>query len=548
MVLRGQPSFSSSAFLIFALLLGLDLANSSVGAWGLGNYGQSDTSAAGRLGSGANPAGQRKAAATKQATGFAGVLTWQNDNARDGQNLNETILTTSNVNQTHFGVKFTYSVDGQMYAQPLYVPNVTISGVKRNAVYVATENDSVYAFDADGSVTTPLWKKSFLSTGVTPVPSSESGCNSISPNMGITGTPVIDPATNTLYLVAATRQSRADSLKLHALDITTGKDKFGGPVTISASVSGVKFSASHHLQRPGLLLVNGTVYIGFGSHCDTPTYHGWLMAYNATTLKQTAVFLTSPKGSDGAIWTGGAGPSADSSGNIYVTTGNGTFDANNGGKDYGNSLLKFNSALALLDYFTPFNQDSLNSGDLDLGSTGVVLPPDQTGTHPHIMITAGKEGRIYVVDRDNLGHFQVGSDSQIVQSLPGALPAGTWTTAAHWNGNVYFAAFNEPVQQYTLTGGLLSSTPVNTGADTFGVPGATPSVSSNGTANGIVWLIDPQKSGAVLRAYAATNVSTKLYDSGVTVTSPGVKFAPPIVANGKVYVGTASQLVVFGLL
>ncbi len=476
------------------------------------------------------------------------MLTWHNDNARDGQNLNETILTTSNVNQTLFGVKFSYSVDGQLYAQPLYVPNVKISGVTHNVVYVATENDSVYAFDADGTVTTPLWKTNFLSTGTTTVLSSELGCGLISPNIGITGTPVIDPRTNTLYVVAATRKSGSDSLKLHALDITTGKDKFGGPVTISANVSGVSFAASHQLQRPGLLLVNGTLYISFGSHCDIPTYHGWLLAYSAATLTQTAAFLVTPKGSDGAIWNGGAGPSADSSGNVYVTTGNGTFDANKSGKDYGDSFLKFNSTLSLLDYFTPFNQGTLNSTDLDVGSSGVVLPPDQTGAHPHIMISAGKEGRIYVVNRDSLGHFHAGGDSQIIQSLPGALPSGTWTTAAYWNGNVYYAASSNVLKQYTLTGGLLSSAPVHTSAETFVQPGATPSVSSNGTINGIIWLIDLVQSSAVLRAYDATNVSNKLFDSGGAVTSPAVKFAPPTIANGKVYVGTQTQLVVFGLL
>ena len=534
-------SLISSAF-VFILCLGA--RNAGIAA--SGSDGAERNAAAAALA----PAG-----GTSQLPSFAGVLTWHNDNARDGQNLNETVLTTSNVTQTKFGKKFSYSVDGNVFAQPLYVPNVTVPGFGAlNVVYVATENDSVYAFDADNTVKSALWKTSFINSakGITTIPSSEVGCGFISPNIGITGTPVIDTTTDTLWVVAGTRQSGGDSWKLHALDITTGADKFGGPKTISATASGVSFNPKYQLQRGGLLVANGNVYISFGSYCDFGTYRGWLMAYNDTSLSQLAVFLVTPNGKDGSVWNGGGGPSADSSGNIYVTTANGTFDVNTGGTDYGDSFLKFNSGLSLLDYFTPFNQANLNSSDLDLGSGAVVLLPDQTGSHPHAMVGAGKEGRIYVVNRDNLGHYCNGclSDTQIVQSIAGAFPQEAYPSGAYWNGNVYFASQNDVLKQYSVSQSLLSTTPVAKAKDTIGSRAATPSISANGTTNGIVWIINAKtkNSAANLMAYDATNVSTKLYDGTGVITSSATRFSVPTVANGKVYVGTKTQLVVFGLL
>ncbi len=486
------------------------------------------------------------------SSGFAGVLTWHNDNARDGQNLDETLLTLDNVNQAQFGQLFSDHVDGIPYAQPLYVLNVSIpnSGT-HNVVYVATEHDSVYAFDADGPTRTALWKKSYINptAGITTIPTSDLGCANIGPEVGITSTPVIDPTTNTMYVLPVTRENGNDVLRLHALDITTGVEKFGGPVTISAMVNGISFDPSQQAQRPSLLLANGTVYIGFGSYCDNTPYHGWLMGYSAATLAQTSVFLVTPHGTQGAIWNGGAAPAADSMGSIYVTTGNGTFDANkSGGKDFGNSFLKLSPTLSLLDYFTPFNQASLDTNDLDVGAAGVILLPEQAGAHPFIMISAGKEGRIYVVDCDNLGHFHSGSDSQIVQSIPDAFRNGTWATATYWNGNVYFGAYRDALKQYAVTSGRISSNPIAQDTDLISYAGATPSVSANGNTSGIVWLVDNKSTGAVLRAYDATDVSHKLYDSGPTLKAFAVKFAPPTIANGKVYVGTRSALVVFGLL
>lgn len=493
---------------------------------------------------------QQETSAAQGATTFAGVLTWQNDNARDGQNTNETLLTPANVNQRTFGLQFTRSVDGNIYAQPLYVPNVSVVGFGlRNAVYVATENDSVYAFDADGVIPTPLWKTSFVNptAGITAIPSTESSCFNITPTYGITGTPVIDPVTNTLYVVAATQQHGTDFLKLHALDITSGKEKFGGPVTI-APKGILPFAPKQQLQRPALLLANGNVYIGFGSHCDNEPYRGWLFAYNAATLAQTAVFPVTPKGKDGSLWNAGAGPAADATGNIFVASANGTFDANVGGKDYGDSTLKLSPTLAVLDYFTPFNQAYLSSTDTEIGSAGLVLLPDQTGAHPHIMVTAGKEARIYVVDRDKLGHFHAGSDSQIVQWIQKAFLDEATTSGAYWNGNFYFGIAADVLKQYSVTAGLLSTTPVKKAADTIIYPGATPAISSSGTTNGIVWLVNGKQTGIVLLAYEATDVTHKLYDSGGAVKTPGTKFSPPTIANGRVYVPTQNQLIVFGLL
>ena len=533
-MVRKQGRFALSLIVwTFVFSLCLSLGNSGVVASGSFG-GKRSTTGATQL--------------TDTGAGFAGVLTWHNDNARDGQNLNETVLTTANVNATQFGKVFSYSVDGQIYAQALYVPNVTVAGFGTlNVAYVVTENDSVYAFDADGVNKTPLWKTSLLNSGST-ISSSELGCGVINPNIGITGTPVIDPTTGTLYVVAGIKKNGSDTWQLHALDIATGLDKFGGPVTISATVNGVPFDAKHGLQRGALLLANGTVYLPFGSHCDHRPYHGWLFAYNPTTLAQKDAFLVTPNGGEGSFWNGGGGPSADSSGNLLATTANGTFDANTGGADYGDSFLKLSSTLSVLDYFTPFNQSSLNSTDLDLGTGGVVLPPDQTGSHPHIMIGAGKEGRIYVVDRDNLGHFHSGSDSQIVQSIKGAFPQPAYPSGAYWNGNVYFANDADVLKQYTLTGGLLSTTPAKKSTDKVAYPGSTPSISANGTTNGIVWLAVNSRGGAALRAYNATDVSHKLYDSGTAVSVAATKFSLPTVANGKVYVVTKSELVVFGLL
>jgi len=502
---------------------------------------------------------------------YAGTFTYHNDNARTGQNLQESALGTGNVNSSQFGKLFSYVVDGQVYAQPLYVANVNIpaQGV-HNVVYVATENDSVYAFDADGLASAPLWQTSFInpSAGITPVPASYVNSDSVQPQIGITSTPVIDPSTATLYVVPYTKEGASCVYRLHALDITSGAEKFGGPVLIQASVPGtgagtdghgnVAFNSFYQGQRPGLVLLNGTVYVAFASgHDDTPPFHGWVLGYNARSLQQVAVFNSTPHGGDGGIWSSGGAPAADSNGNLFFMTGNGTFDANTGGVDVGDSVVKLSTSgggLALADYFTPSDQGYLSAKDVDLGSGGVMLLPDQPGPHPHLVLGGGKEGKLYVIDRDNMGQFQMGSDSQIVQSLLGGA-SGVWCTPAYWQSSVYLVPVNDTVKAFQVNGGLLSNTPVAQGSVAFAFPGATPTVSANGSTEGIVWVIQRTTAGsqaAVLRAYDAANVSRELYNSKQAgtrdVLDVGVKFAVPTVANGKVYVGTSSTLTVFGLL
>jgi hypothetical protein len=504
------------------------------------------------------------------------VLTYHNDSFRTGQDLTETVLTPANVQAVQFGKLFTYAVDGYVYAQPLYVSNVSIPGKGvHNVVFVATEHDSVYAFDADsnlGANAAPLWHDSFINpaAGVTTVSPNDVNTGDIVPEIGITGTPVIDASSGTLYVVAKTKEVSGGSTnfvqRLYALDITTGAEKFGGPVVIQATLPGtgdgtdgqghVAFSPLRENQRSGLLLQNGVVYIVWASHGDNGPYHGWVIGYNAQTLQQVAAFDTTPNGGLGGIWMSGAAPAADNTGNIYVSTGNGTFDAQTGGSDYGDSALRLSTSggLSLTDYFTPFNQANLDAADADLGSGGVLLLPDQPGAHPHLMIFTGKEGKIYVVDRDNMGHFHAGIDS-IVQVLPGAV-GGAWSTPAYFNGNVYYSTVGDVLKAFQLANGLLSTSPVSQASVAFGYPGATPSISANGNTNGIVWTLQTDAYGssgpAVLHAYDASNVSRELYNSDQVgardVLGGAVKFTVPTIANGKVYVGTETGLSVFGLL
>jgi hypothetical protein len=494
------------------------------------------------------------------------VLTYHNDLARTGQDLNETVLTPANVNANSFGKLFSYPVDGAVYVQPLYLSGQAIPGQgTHDVVYVATENDSVYAFDANGTGGV-LWQDSFTnpSAGITSVPSSDIGSSAILPRIGITGTPVIDPGTGTLYVVALTKEfvnsTTSYVQRLHALDVTTGTEKFGGPVVIQASVPGtgpdavngqVAFTPMTELQRPGLLLFNGVVYISWASYDDRTPYHGWVMGYNAQTLQQTAVLNASPNGQEAGIWMSGAAPAVDAVGNIYLTTGNGTFDANTGGPDYGEAILKLATAgggLTVADWFTPFNYSALNAQDADFGSGGVVLLPDQAGAHPHELITAGKQGVIYLADRDNLGHFDPNTD-YVVQTVSD-VPHGAFDTPAYFNNTVYYHANGDTLKAYSLTNGLLSAAPVAQSTTVANFPGTTPSVSADGTTNGIVW--DWQfGSPGVLHAYDAGTLA-ELYNSGQAgqrdQAGAGVKFTVPTIANGKVYVGTQNGLTVFGLL
>ena len=495
------------------------------------------------------------------------VITQHNDNYRTGQNTSETVLTPSNVNPNQFGKLFTQAVDGYVYAQPLYIPNVTIPGNgTHNIAYVATEHDSVYAFDADsnsGSNSSPLWQTSFIdpANGITTVSSQDVSCGDLVPEIGITGTPVIDLSTNTMYVLAKTKENGSFFQRLHALDITTGSEKFGGPVVIQASLQGKKFDALRHGQRPGLLLQNGMVYIAWASHCDNTPYHGWVMAYDAQTLQQKGVWDSTPFGGLGGVWQGGSGIAADFLNNVYLPTGNGTFDADRHGPDYGDSIVKLKfSKLGKLhvgDFFTPYDQQYLNNSDLDLGSGGVLLIPDRLKTsYPYLLVQAGKEGTIYVINRKHMGHFNPNNDGQIVQNIPGAV-GGMWGMPAFWNNHIYFGGAYDNLKMFNFnpSSGLLTDHPVSSSNTYFGYPGPTPSISANGNTNGIVWLLQADQYGSgpsILHAYDATNLTNELYN---TEQNPGrdepggaVKFSVPTVANGKVYVGTVQQLSVYGLL
>jgi Bacterial Ig-like domain (group 2) len=495
-----------------------------------------------------------------------GVFTRGYDNARTGLNPNEIVLTPQNVNSKQFGKLFSYSVDGGMYAEPLYVANVELPDhTFHNIVYVATTSDMVYAFDADNPSVGLIWKTSLVdgANGETTVPCTEEfeACGFYWFSIGITGTPVIDSQTGTLYVAAFSEINGVYYQKLHALDIATGTEKFGGPVAIEGSVPGtgdggdgttLPFDPYYHLQRPSLLLANGLVYIGFASYGDLRPFHGWLFAYDAKTLKRVAIFNATPDGEDGGIWQSANGPAADASGNIYVVTGNGDFNADNaGGRDYGDSFIKLSPQLTVEDYFTPFDQANLDINDVDLGSGGPVLLPDQVGPYPHLLIGGGKEGILYLLNRDNLGKYNATDNGQIVQSLPGQ--TGTlFGNGAYWNSNLYFQGINSVMEMFTIKNNMLSTTPVSQGQFLAPFPGLTPEVSANGEKNGIVWTLETGTHG-VLRAYDATDVSVELYDSnqaanGRDWAASQIKFQMPTVINGKVYIGTSGQLDVYGLL
>lgn len=491
------------------------------------------------------------------------VLTYHNDNARTGQNLQETILTPRNVNAATFGKLFSFPVDGYVYAQPLYVSNVSIAGQLHNVVFVVTEHNSVYAFDADNKTSTPLWHTSFINpvNGITTVPSIDTNCADINPEIGITSTPVIDAVTGILYVVAMTKENGVYAHRIHALDIATGGEKIGTGVKIQTSVPGtaapndggrVVFTSLLENQRAALLLNNNVIYISTGSFCDFGNHHGWLLAYDSKTLSLVSAFNATPNGVEGGIWQSGGGAAADANGNVYVITGDGTFDADLlGGKNYGNTFLKFMGAsLMVADYFTPFNQATLAAVNADLGSGGALLLPDQSSGPQHLLVSAGKQGTIYLLSRDNMGKYQTGSDSQIIQSLPG--PYSLFGTPAYFKNTVYMAAVGDRLKTYALSNGQLSLSGQST--NSFRWPGATPVISANDANNGIVWALEANGSGApaILHAYSAEDVSTELYNSnqnsGRDYPGPAIKFAVPTIANGKVYVGTSDQLSVYGLL
>lgn len=504
------------------------------------------------------------------AVAQAQITTSQYDNARTGAYLNETTLTPRNVNVNQFGKAFILHVDGDVYAQPLVVTGVEIPAKgKHNVVFVATEHNSVYAFDADGLSPDPLWQRSFVDprAGITTVPGFDVRCPFIQPEIGVTPTPVIDTSTGTIYVLARTKENDHYYQRLHALAITTGAEKFGGPVAIQATVKSggllggqVNFSQLRELPRAALLLVNGKVYVSWASSCDVGPYYGWVMAYDARTLAQTAVFNTAPDAAESGIWQGDAGIAADAEGNVYAITGNGKFTVASGGRDYGDTILKLgltNSGFVVRDYFTPSNQAALNAQDQDVGSSGPVLLPQQQGAHPHVLVTAGKNGTIYVIDRDRMGKFQAGHDGHAVQTIPLGAGDGGFGAPAYWNGHLYVLGSHDALKDFAVRDGKLSL--VAKASVVFTDPGATPTVSANGSKDGIVWVTYTKTWNArgrgvstVLYAYDAANVAHELYNSRQNASrdmaGPALRFAIPTVVNGRVYVGTSGEVDVYSLL
>jgi len=496
------------------------------------------------------------------ASALISVLTYHNDDQRTGLNPNETVLNPTNVNAKSFGRLFSLAVDGQLYAQPLYVFALDIAGGTHNVVFVATEHNTVYAFDADGLTSAPLWKRSL---GASVPAQSTAG---ISPEIGITGTPVIDANTNTLYVVA----QKTSGFWLHALSLGNGSEKFGGPVKVTATVAGTGVGSVNGsitleascLQRAGLALVDGTVFIGFGS-CP----HGWLLGYDAQSLRQLGVFNTTPNGSGGTVWMSGGAPATDGQGNLYIMTGvdSGVLDSG-----YNDSFVKLRAVdLSVIDFFTPSNESILRANDADLGSGAPMVLPDNSSPHAHEIVGAGKDGRVFLLDQVKLGGFSSPVDpacatslapqdcDQSVQTLPNIGNSqfnNVYGTGAYWNGFLYFHAQTSTLKAFQYKNGMLSGA-IAAGSTTFGAHGATPSVSSNGNNDGIVWelQVDGWKTGApaILHAYDASNVAHELYNSSQApnnrdAAGPAVKFTTPTIANGRVYVGTANQLDVYGLL
>ena len=499
------------------------------------------------------------------------VLTYKNDLSRSGQNLTETVLTPLNVTSSGFGLLRNLAVDGKVDAQPLYVSQLRVAGSAHNVVLVATEHDSVYAIDADTGST--LWQVSLLAAGESL--SDTRGCNQVSPEIGVTSTPVIDRnagAHGTLYVVAMSKDAAANyHQRLHALDLTTGAELLNGPTEIAATYpssggGSTTFSAGQYEERAALLLLNGIVYTSWTSHCDIPAYFGWIIAYSGSTLARTAVLNVAPNsgGAGPAIWMSGGGPAADSAGNIFLLTANGSFetamDANGfpQGQDYGNSFLKISTAggsLSVADYFTMYNEINESSADRDLGSGGEMLLPDltdSTNTVRHLVIGAGKDGNIYLVNRDSMGKFNSSGNAQIWQQVSGALPGGIWSTPAYFNATVYYGDSGATLKAFAIAAAKLQSAPQSQSPTQFPFPGTAPSVSANGTSNAIVWAHE-NSNPAVLHAYDAANLAHELYNSNQAAGNrdhfgTGNKFITPTVADGKVFVGSTASVAVFGLL
>jgi outer membrane protein assembly factor BamB len=496
------------------------------------------------------------------------VLTSKNDVARTGQNLSETLLTLANVNSASFGLLRKLPTDGKVDAQPLYIGGLTAQGAAHDVVFVATENDTVYAFDANSGAV--LWKVSLLGSGENP--SDPVGCTQVTPMIGITATPVIDPSAGAhgiMYVVAMSKDQSSNYFqRLHALDITTGAELLGGPVEVTATYPTLggtaSFDPKQYEERAALLLNQGTLFLSFTSHCDQFPYSGWLMAYDPATLTRSAVLNVAPNSNGGgpAIWMAGGGPAADSAGNVYLLTANGAFETaldargfpNQG--DFGNSFLKLTlsgGTFAVSDYFAMYNAVSESNNDQDLGSGGIMLLPDMAdagGSVQHLAVGAGKDGNLYVVSRDNMGKFVSSPPNRIYQELDNALGGGIWSTPAYFNGTIYYGPVGGSMKAFPVSkarvGSPSSSTPKG-----FPFPGTAPSVSANGTNNGIVWA-NENSNPAVLHAYDASTLAHELYNSSQAANGrdefgAGNKFITPTVADGKVFVGVTDGVGEFAL-
>ena len=500
------------------------------------------------------------------------VVTYHNDLSRTGQNLQETVLTPSNVNSSSFGRLFTMTVDGVIDAEPLYLSRVSLpSQGTHNVLYAVTENDSVYAFDADTG--TQLWKVSLLKSGETP--SGDFGCPQITPQIGITSTPVIDRHSGpngAIYVVAMSTTSSSYFQRIHALDITTGKELFGGPVTVQASFPGsgansqngsVVFDPRQYAERQGLVLLNQVVYTAWTSHCDFTPYTGWLIGYDEGTLAQTSVLNVTPNGEEGSIWQSGAGMASDGS-YLYFLDANGTFDTTLNGSgfpqnsDFGQAFLKVSTAnnhLSVADYFEMHDGPSESANDTDLGSGGALLLPamqDSGGTTRNLAVGAGKDSNIYIVDRSNLGKFHA-SGNQIYQEIDGALSGGMWAMPAFFGNSLYFGSNGNNLLQFNFSQAKLSTAPASKSSNTFQYPGTTPSISANTSTNAIAWAVEHSDPNDVLHAYDATNLGNELYNSSQASGQrdqfgQASHFGTPMIANGKVYIGTTTNVTAFGLL
>jgi hypothetical protein len=513
------------------------------------------------------------ASAVAAVTGLTGVYTYRNDAARDGANTQEYALTAGSLLAGGFGKLFSCAVDGAIYPQPLWVADIMVGGARRNVVFVATQHDGLFAFDADATPCVQLWSASLIdaahggTAGETTVPSGVPGYlvglgeGDITPEVGVTGTPVIDPVSGTVYVVS--KSVSADKIsfyqRLHAIDIASGSEKAGSPVTVSGTSPGTgdggtvdTFNSQTQNQRPGLALINGIVYLAWSAHEDAPPWYGWIMgyAYNGSSFSQTAVFNAAPNGGGAGIWMGGGAPASDAIGNLYLVTGNGTFDASSTGSpnnDYGDSLLQLTGALSVTQYFTPSDEAADDGGDLDFGAGGAAVLADlpSGSPMPHLLICGGKDGALYLLNRDSLGGF---GDNFAAQKI--SYGYRIYATGAYWNSNFYLAGAKGPLTAYSLNAPVPALSLAASSSHVYGFPGSSPSVSASGASDGIVWTLDtsqycsskaPGCGPAVLYAYDALNVGTQLWSSaGVVADAAGnaVKFAVPTIANGKVYVGT----------